>query len=396
MKYDFKTAPDRSKMGSSKWLQMQDWNPDVAPGIIPFSVADMELKHPPQLIEGLKSYLDEAILGYTQPTDSYYDALASWLKRRHNWEIDKDWVVFTPGVVFAFFEAIKAFTEPGDGILVATPAYYPFYMAIEQGGRKLVDSPLVPDDKGVYHIDFEDLEAKAKDPATKLMLFCSPHNPISRVWTRDELERVGRICMDNGVLVLSDEIHFDFVMPGHKHTVFATLSEEFRDNCIVCTAPSKSFNLAGMQCSNIIIPNEKIRTTYKDYLLTHAMGKSLNIMAYKACELAYSECEDWLDALLLHIEDCAEAITTYCAENLPKVKVTPLEGTYLLWMDFRAYGLSNEALEQIMHMEAQVFMDEGYVFGPTGDGFERINLAAPKKDLLDAMGRIKNAMSQYE
>lgn len=383
-------------MGSSKWNQMIEWNPNTAPGVIPFSVADMELKHPPELIEGLKSYLDEAILGYTAATPAYYEAVCGWMERRHSWKVDKDWIVFTPGIVNAFYEAINAFTEPGDGVMIMSPVYYPFYSAIEVNSRRVVDNPLILGDDGVYTIDFADFEAKAKEPNTKLLLLCSPHNPVCRVWKKEELEKIGRICNDNNVLVLADEIHFDFIMPGHKHTVYATISEEFEQNVILCTAPSKSFNLAGLQCSNIIIPSDKLRKAYQEQLQKSAMGRRLNIIAFKGCELAYTKCEEWFDELLGVIWDNFNAIADYCKNNLPKVKVTPLEGTYLMWLDFRAYGLSNDELEQIMHMDAEVFLDEGYLFGEAGGGFERINLAAPKSTLLAAMERVKKAMAKYE
>lgn len=396
MKHDFETMVDRSGQGSRKWKQMYEWNPDVEPGIIPFSVADMEFKHPQALIDGMKNYLDTAVLGYNNATDSYFNAVKGWFRRRHGWEVKEDWFVYTPGVVFAFYEAIKAFTRPGEGVLTLTPVYHLFHNAITKTGRKRVDCPLVPDENHVYHIDFEDFEAKAKDPSVKLFIMCSPHNPVSRVWTKEELTRLGRICMDHGVRIVADEIHCDFVMPGHEHTMFASISQEFADNCIVCTAPSKSFNLAGIQCSNIFIPNEELRNQYIADLPNYGSGSRLNTMAYVACELAYNQCEDWFDQLLVHIRDCADSITDFCNKYLPRVKVTPLEGTYLLWMDFSDYGFTGEELERIMHMEAQFFADEGYIFGESCTGFERVNLAAPKKALMEGMERVRVALEKYE
>lgn len=396
MAYDFESLPCRKGTGSRKWKQMLEWNPDVGPDIIPFSVADMELKHPPELIEHLKDYLDRVILGYNNATEEYFSAVKGWFHRRHGWDIQDEWIVFTPGVVFAFHEAIKAFSKPGDGVLTLTPVYHLFHTSIEKTGRQAVDCPLIRDEAGAYHINFEDFEAKAKDSSVKLFMLCSPHNPVSRVWTREELIRLGRICIDNEVLVLSDEIHCDFVMPGHHHTVFASISPEFADHSIICTAPSKSFNLAGIQCSNVIIPNEQLRSAYIADLPNYASGSRLNALAYEACRAAYNDCEAWFDELLAHIKDCADSITAYCTRYLPKVRVTPLEGTYLLWMDFSAYGFSGRELERIMHMEAQFFADEGYIFGEASSGFERVNLAAPKWALLDGMERIRNTLSRYE
>ena len=396
MKYDFVTAPHRANTGSRKWMQMLEWNPNVSPEVIPFSVADMELKHPPVLTERLKQYLDTAILGYNNATPSYFEAVKNWFRRRHGWEIQDEWFVFTPGVVFAFYEAIKAFSSPGDGILTLTPVYHLFHSAIEKTGRKRVDCPLVRDENGVYQIDFELFEKLARNRSVKLFMLCNPHNPVSRVWSREDLERLGRICIDNNILILSDEIHCDFEMPGHHYTPFASISPEFADNSIICTSPSKSFNLAGLQCSNILIPNEELRIHYTADLPNYASGSRLNTLAYIACETAYNECEDWFDTLLLHIKDCADCITAYCRKYLPKVRITPLEGTYLLWMDFSAYGFSGAELERIMHMHAQFFADEGYIFGEESTGFERVNLAAPKKALMEGMERVKKALELYE
>src|SRR5665647_81554 len=258
MKYDFETIIDRRSTGSGKWDQMIRCNPDVSRGVVPFSVADMELKNPPEITEGLKKYIDSTILGYTQPTDSYLNAVCDWMKRRHGWVVKRDWIIGSPGVVNALFLAVKAFTNQGDGIIIQTPVYYPFYAAIERNQRALVKNPLIYTGSN-YFIDYDDLERKAHDPKNKVLLFCSPHNPVGRVWTPEELTRVGEICLRNNVLIISDEIHFDLIMPGHKHTVFANVSEDLANNTIVCTSPSKTFNLAGMQTSNIIIPNEIIR-----------------------------------------------------------------------------------------------------------------------------------------
>jgi len=391
--YDFQTVV--SKDDSAKWLQMKEWNPNVKEGIIPFTVADMELKHPPELIEGLKEFLDNAILGYAAPTTAYTNSVINWMEKRHNWGIKKEWIIETPGVINAFFSAVGAFTDPGDGVILMSPVYYPFYKAIERNDRKVINNNLVRNTEGSYEIDFQDLEEKAKDPRTKLLLFCSPHNPVGRVWKLEELKKLGEICNKNGVLVLSDEIHFDLIMPGYKHIVYACISNEFAQNCIICTAPSKTFNLAGMQVSNIVIPNENIRRTFLKFLLRTTFHPKLNMLGYKACEIVYTQCDKWLDQLNLHILSNSEIVTNYMKEHLPMIKVTKLEGTYLLWMDFRAFGLDNQKLESIMHHEAQVFFDEGYIFGCNGSGFERMNLACPTKPIIDAMNRLKLTLAKY-
>lgn len=393
MKYDFETVVNRFGQGAAKYEQMLEWNPNVSQDIIPFSIADMELKNAPEITEGLKNYIDTHILGYTQPTDDYLNAVCGWMKKRHGWEIKKDWIVEAAGVVGAFYSAIKALTRPGDGIIIMTPVYYPFFSAIESNGRKLVASSLI-NTGDTYVIDYEDLEIKAKDPKNKILLFCSPHNPVGRVWKKEELERVADICLRNDVLIISDEIHFDLIMPGYEHTVFAKVSEKAADNMIVCTAPSKTFNLAGMQTSNIIIPNEKIREAYLTEVRSNGFF-SLNILGYKACEIAYTQCDTWLDQLIELVYQNHLELKKYFEKNLPQIKVYDLEGTYLQWMDFRALGMDKDELEEFMHIEAEVFFDEGYVFGDEGNGFERMNIACPTGVMMAGLDRLANAIENY-
>ncbi|QQZ10011.1 MalY/PatB family protein [Heyndrickxia vini] len=384
--YDFETVVNRTNTGSSKWEQMKGWNPNVSEEAIPFSVADMEFKNPPEIIEGLKEYLDSSILGYTQPTENYLKAVCGWMEKRHNWKINSEWIVGSAGVVGAFYSAIRAFSNPGDGIIIMSPVYYPFYSAIELNNRKVVKNPLINTGSS-YEIDFNDLEMKAKEHTNKILLFCSPHNPTGRVWTKEELEKVGEICLKNNILLISDEIHFDLIMPDHKHTVFASLSDELADNTIVCTAPSKTFNLAGMQTSNIIIPNEDLRETYVKEIQSQGVF-SLNILGYKACEIAYTKCEKWLDELLGLIYHNHLELKKYMEENIPEIKVHDLQGTYLQWMDFNGLGLDKDELEKLMH-ENELFFDEGYVFGEEGNGFERMNLACPTKTMMVGLERLK-------
>lgn len=391
MKYDFQTIINRTNTGSAKWEQMKEWNSNLPESIVPFSVADMELKNAPEIVEGLKKYIDATTLGYTIPTESYLDAVCSWMKKRHNWEINPEWIVGSAGVVGAFFSTIKAFSNPGDGIIIMTPVYYPFYHSIEKNNRKLVKNPLI-NNGSTYVIDYEDLEKKTQNPNNKILLFCSPHNPTGRVWSREELEKIGDICLKNNVLIISDEIHFDLIMPGYKHTIFASISEELANNMVVCTAPSKTFNLAGMQTSNIIIPNKELRDGYLKEVESNGFF-SLSILGYKACEIAYTECEEWLDQLIKLIYHNHLELKKYIEENIPVIKVYDLEGTYLQWMDFNGLGLNKDELEKLMHEEAMLFFDEGYLFGEEGNGYERMNIACPTKVMMDALVRLRETLA---
>lgn len=390
MKYNFETAPDRRGTGAFKWNSMYEAKPDVSDGVIPFSVADMEFQNPQPLLDGMAKYVSQAVYGYTGPTHAYYESVINYMKRRHNWDIQKDWIITTPGVVPALNELVKAFSEPGDGVIITRPVYYPFSMAIENSGRKLVNVSLINRD-GHYEMDFEGLEKAAKDPSTKLMILCSPHNPIGRVWTEEELRKLASICNSNGVMILSDEIHFDFVFPGHKHTVLATLSEEIAQNNIFCTAPSKTFNLGGVQVSNIIIPNPKLRERYNEYHKSMGM-LALNMFAYKVGELVYNTCGDWFEELMQVLDTNRKLVEQYIATYLPQIKVIPLEGTYLQWLDCRALGMSGKELETFMQEKAELFFDEGYIFGEEGDGFERWNLACPTKYIQEGLERLRKAV----
>lgn len=388
MKYDFETLIPRKNMGSRKWNVMAQHNPNAAEDVIPLSVADMEFRNPPELAQGLKDYIDRSILGYTLPNDAFYQSVARWMKNRHQWDIKPEWLVQAPGVVNALFGIVKTFTEPGDGIIIMQPVYYPFSAAITQNGRELVNNALIYEDYA-YRIDFDDLEKKAKDPKNKMLILCSPHNPIGRVWTREEVEKVGRICIDNNVLVVSDEIHFDFILTGHKHTVFANISEEFAQHCIICTAPSKTFNIAGLKISNIVIPNDHLR---KQLLEKNQRDFASNALGIQACRICYDDCGAWKDEMLCMIEYNYQQVKKFVEEKLPQIKVIELQGTYLLWLDCTALGLSDEELEKLT-LGADLYLDEGYLFGPGGSGFERINLACPTRYLMAAMERFQKAIS---
>ena len=390
-KYDFETILSRKGQGSYKWEQMYEVFPELEDDIVPFSVADMELKIAPEITEGLKKYIDEAVLGFSGTYPKYYEAVINWMERRHGFKVEKDWILCTPGVVSAIYVAIKAFAKENEGVITFTPVYYPFYSAITSNKRKLVDCGLVEskneNGEAKYSIDFEKFEEFAKDKNNKILLLCSPHNPLGIVWSREDLEKIGKIAVENDLIVISDEIHFDIVMAGHKHTVFQTLSEELAEITITCTAPTKSFNLAGAGISNIIIKNEKLRKKFKAEMEKMSMHV-FSTLSYKACELAYTEAEEWLEEFLLLIDKNQKLVNKFFEERFVELKAPLIEGTYLQWLDFRALGLKNKELAEFMNKKARIFFSEGYTFGKAGGGFERVNLAVPTEYLEKMLERL--------
>lgn len=387
MKYDFETFHLRRGVSAIKWDSIGQQADDV----VPLSVADMELMSPPQIIKAVTEAAEYGMYGYSWWDEKYGKAVQHWMKTRHDWEIDPSWIIQTNGVVPALYAAVRAYTQPGDNVLMITPVYYPFYRAVLRNERKIVESPLKLED-GHYHIDFEDLAEKAKQ--CKMLILCSPHNPVSRVWTEEELRRIGDICLENNVLVVSDEIHFDLVMPGYKHTVYATLGEKYAQNCLVCTAPSKTFSLAAMGMSNIIIPNKELREAF-DFQVNVSGCYTYNVFGLRATEVGYTQCADWVDELLEHIHGNYLYFKDFMAQNFPAVKVFDLEGTYLCWFDCRCFGLKGEELEKVLKEEAKLFLDDGYIFGEAGDGFERINLACSRKVLENSLERFKKVFDKY-
>lgn len=390
MTYDFHTRVDRSGDGSVKWNEMYKKRPQVSEGVVPLSVADMEFKHPEPLIEGLCEHIKTTVLGYTGPTESYLDAVVDWMDRRHDFSVDKDWIVHTRGVVPAVFNAVRAFSDEGDGVIIMSPIYFPFFNAIKLQNRRIVDCPLIEED-GHYTIDYELFERLAEESKNKILLFCSPHNPVGRVWKREELEKLSDIIKKNEMILLSDEIHFDLIMPGHRHTVFQTVDEELSERTVTFTAPSKSFNLAGVPISNIIIKNETLRERFSEELAKAAV-KSNTAIGYKACEIAYNQCEDWLEECIRVVDGNQKAIKGFFEEKYPHIKAPLSEGTYLQWIDFRSLGMNAKELEAFMEEKAELFFDEGYYFGENGKGFERLNLAVPREVIDDALNRLDNVL----
>lgn len=389
--YDFTTTSPRLNMGACKWLELENRS-DLDPTIVPLSVADMELKVAPEIQEELHKAVDFGIYGYTIRDKAYLEAVTGWFRRRHGWEIAPEWLIQTYGVVNAIGIAVQAYTQPGEGIIVQSPVYHPFTNVPTALGRTVLRNPLKLTENG-YEMDFENLEELASRPEAKMLLLCSPHNPIGRVWKREELERVAEICLRHNVLVFADEIHCDFVYPGHKHISYGTLDEKYLSNCLIGTSASKTFNLAGTATSNIVIPDPALRQKFTAAQRIYC-GSFMNYYGLAATRAAYDRAEGWLDELLVHIYENYTYVKEFLAEHLPEAVVYPLEGTYLMWIDFSCLEFTPEARKQFMVQEAGLYLDEGELFGIEGEGFERINLACPRKALEDAMARLMAAVEK--
>lgn len=358
--------------------------------VLPLWVADMDFATSSYVQDAMRERVEHGIFGYTEEVPGYFESVRDWMLRHHDFAVEKSWLVKTPGVVFALAMAIQAYTQPGDAVLIQQPVYYPFEGVIRDNGRRMVTNTLYLGEDNRYHIDFEDFEKKIIGQQVKLFLFCSPHNPVSRVWEEEELVRLGDLCVQHQVIVVSDEIHADFAFRG-KHRVFATLKKEYAERSIICTSPSKTFNLAGLNLSNIFIPNEELRRRFRARM--DAVGVSeLNVMGQVACEAAYRQGEEWYQAMMRYVADNIALIGQYVEENLPGVRLVSHEGTYLVWLDFRKLGLDEEALEQRIVHEAKLWLDGGGMFGAGGAGFQRINAACPRKLLREALERIRAAL----
>ena len=360
--------------------------------VLPYWVADMDFMTSSYVTDALKERAEHGIFGYTEGRERYFDAVRGWMEKQHGWHVERNWLIETPGVVFALAMAVKAYTDEGDYVMINQPVYYPFSEVIRDNGRKIISSDLVLDEKdGKYHIDFDDLEKKITENKVKLYLLCSPHNPVGRVWTEEELRKIGDICVRNGCIVVSDEIHSDFVYEPNVHHVFASLSEEFSDISIVCTAPSKTFNIAGLQISNIFIKNQSLRRRFRHEV--NAAGYSQpNAMGVAACQAAYENGYEWYRGVLKYIEGNIDFLRKYIKEELPQIKMTEPEGTYLIWLDFRGLGLSENELEDLIVNKAGLWLDAGAVFGKSGEGFERINVACSRDFLKTGLDRLKGAI----
>lgn len=359
--------------------------------ILPLWVADMDFQAPACVRQALAKAVEHGIFGYGAIGDDYYEPIIAWFRDRFGWDAEKEWIVMTPGVVFALSAAVRVATNPGDGVLITPPVYRPFYRVVEENGRKLVESPLIYE-HGRYFIDFEDLERKMIQNDVKLFILCSPHNPVCRVWTREELRKLGDICRRHQVIVVSDEIHCDFAFPEHPHTPFVNACPEMRDRTILCTAPSKTFNLAGLQVSNIFIPGSELRNAFRaemnrcDY--TH-----VNTLGAVACKAAYAGGGEWLDACKVYMRENLNYVRAFLAENLPQIRLVEPEGTYFAWLDCTGLGLTPEELDDLMIHKAKLWLNTGKIFGDCAAQFQRVVLACPRATLEEAMRRLKNAVA---
>lgn len=360
--------------------------------VLPLWVADMDFKVAPEITQAIEKRVAHGIFGYSEVKEEYFEAVSAWMEQKHGWHVEEDWLVKTPGVVFALAMAVQAFTEPGDAVIIQQPVYYPFSEVIADNGRRIVDNTLELKEDGKYHINFEDFEQKVKENHVKLFLLCSPHNPVGRVWTKEELKKIAAICRKYDVIVVSDEIHEDFVFNG-KHQVFADLSEDAKNRTITCTAPSKTFNLAGLQVSNIWIANPKLREKFKKQIAAAGYSQ-LNTLGLTACEAAYRYGGEWHAELLGYLKSNLNFLREFLQTRLPEVKLIEPEGTYLVWLDFGSLGLTEEQREELLTKKAGIWLDSGAIFGAAGEGFERINIACPRSILKDALERIERAVCQ--
>ncbi len=386
---DFDKITDRKNTNSIKYDFAEKRG--MSADILPFWVADMDFKVSSYIQEAIIKQAEHGIYGYSESGSDYFNAVKRWMKAHHGFEVEESWLVKTPGVVFAAAMAIKAFTKEGDGVLIQQPVYYPFGNLIRKNGRKIVDNTLILDDEGRYNIDIEDFERLIKNENVKLFILCNPHNPTGRVFTADELVQMGDICLKYGVTVFSDEIHSDFVYKG-KHRVFADVKEEYKNISVIATAPSKTFNIAGLQVSNIFIPNEDLKKRF-EHEIEAGGSEHINAVGLAACKAAYTYGEEWYRAMLAYVKNNIAYINEYVEKNIPKLKVLDTEGTYLVWIDFRGLKISHKEIDDLVINKAGLWLDSGNIFGKPGEGFQRINVACPKSLLTKGLEQLKNAVN---
>jgi len=388
MKYNFDTVIDRLSTNSAKWSLRKELT--GLEDVLPLWVADMDFACAPEIVEALKERVAHPIYGYTASSEKYYSGLIEWMKKRHDWGgIQRDWIGFTPGVVAGFNYAIQAYSHPGDKVILQPPVYYPMKMAIDNNGRRMVENPLKIVN-GRYVMDYEDLEKKI-DGRTKMIILCSPHNPVGRVWTRKELEQLVEVCEKKDIVIVSDEIHFDLILGKTKHTCTATISEEAMQRTVTLVAPSKTFNLAGLSNSSAIIPNKKLRDSFLNVLEGNGVHFA-NTFGMVSQEAAYMSGEAWLDELLVYLRGNLKYLEDFIEKKIPGLKVYPLEGTYLAWVDCSSLSLSDEKLKDFMLKKAKLWLDEGTMFGSGGSMFMRVNIACPRSTLKMALERLEKAV----
>ena len=384
MKYNFDEQVPRRGTCSYKWDSAK--NEDV----LPMWVADMDFRTAPAIVDALRQRVEHGIFGYTRVPDSYYKAVTDWFVRRHGWAIRREWIIYTSGVVPALSAIIKALTQPGDRVLVQTPVYNCFFSSIRNNGCGMIANPLIYRN-GTYQIDFADLEQKAADPSVKVLLLCNPHNPAGRVWTKQELTRIGDICIRNNVWVVADEIHCELVFPGHTYIPFASISQEFLMHSVTCTSPSKAFNLAGLQIANIISADTDIRTKIDKAININEVC-DVNPFGVEALMAAYNDGEEWLEELKQYLFANYNYLRVYFEEYLPEFPVATLEGTYLVWADCSVLNQSSDETVKTLLEKEKLWVNEGSLYGEAGEGFIRINIACPRQQLIEGLNRLRRAL----
>ena len=384
MKYDFDEIIPRRGTNSYKWDSAGDAD------ILPMWVADMDFRTAPPVVEALRKRVEHGIFGYVRVPDAYYAAVTNWFARRHDWQIEKEWIIYTTGVVPALSAVIKALTAPGDKVMVQTPVYNCFFSSIRNNGCGMIANPLIYRN-GTYQINFADLEQKAADPNVKVLLLCNPHNPAGRVWTKQELTRTGYICIRNNVWVVADEIHCELVFPGHTYIPFASISQEFLMHSVTCTSPSKAFNLAGLQIANIISADTNIRTKIDKAINVNEVC-DVSPFGVEALIAAYNDSEEWLEELKQYLFDNYNYLRAYFAEYLPEFPVSILEGTYLVWVDCSVLNQSSDEIIKTLLEKEKIWVNEGSLYGEAGEGFIRINIACPRQQLIEGLNRLRRAL----
>ena len=384
MKYNFDEIIPRRGTNSYKWDSAGDAD------VLPMWVADMDFRTAPPVVEALRKRVEHGIFGYVRVPDAYYAAVTNWFARRHDWQIEKEWIIYTTGVVPALSAVIKALTVPGDKVMVQTPVYNCFFSSIRNNGCGMIANPLIYRN-GTYQIDFADLEQKAADPNVKVLLLCNPHNPAGRVWTKQELTRIGDICIRNNVWVVADEIHCELVFPGHTYIPFASISQEFLMHSVTCTSPSKAFNLAGLQIANIISADTDIRTKIDKAININEVC-DVNPFGVEALMAAYNDGEEWLEELKQYLFANYNYLRVYFEEYLPEFPVATLEGTYLVWADCSVLNQSSDETVKTLLEKEKLWVNEGSLYGEAGEGFIRINIACPRQQLIEGLNRLRRAL----
>jgi cystathionine beta-lyase len=405
MQYDFDKIHERTQTNSIKWDFIYEngvfhqreggVDPLASNALLPLWLADMDFPTSRPVIDALVKRAQHGIFGYTMPAESYYEAIVGWMRQRHGWKVERDWILTTAGVMPTISMLIQTFTEPDDKVIIQTPVFHPFYQAIEDNGRVIARNPLRYE-AGRYWMDFDDLEEKSTDPRAKMIILCSPHNPVGRVWTRKELQCLGDICQRNDLLIVSDEIHNDLVYSWATFTTFGAVDEAFNDRLILCNGPSKTFNMPGLKTSITFIPSETLR---QQFLVTlRKLNQLFGVSTFGALALqtAYEQGEEWLEQLLAYLEANCVFLQAYVAQHLPQLCVIHPEALYLIWIDCRALGLDPQGLKRLLYNEANVYLEQGSTYGPEGDGFVRINIACPRTILEMALARIQVAVDRLK